>query len=928
MSDVPIDPETLQMLQYMMGQGQYADLNLPVFDQGGVDLMMGMIPTANPSGSPLTASTQANLVGDWSNLLFDQALMGMSGAQGFSPEAFDDTITYEAVDDPGVLSVMRYLSNDPDLLTSYLNGVPVDQRPIAQPQSSFEGMIASAIASGKSTQEAIAMMRQLVETQPDSPEAQALLLQMPEYPPSADNPEGGPDWRWAFDEAAKIEDDFTKVPMVGAQAAVTDADGNVIKPAGEIIVSLDDAGNPILMRKITEPSELAQKYADLGLTPPGVQYTPEDFMTPEQIQERVNYEAMGPELELIKQQWLASRPPEMGAEQLRRQGGPPAAPTDPNMEWTPARDSDIVPGGIDQANAQAADLITGGLTRGIAEAGGYLARPDEWLADASRLPAAAGDVLARGAGGVWNSLTGIFGGADQEGGTQPQPEGQPADIPSGLDLLHGGGGLGPFGYSQGLQLNPMQLMMAELLRNAFPQQEEPPPGTTIPEAPPEPAGPPPTVSMAPDTGTTSSTAPPPSTTTTTTTTLPPAPTTSVNMPSAYELFRPFGVQQWELQGEEPPDTPDAASQSMLDYLLRDTSGAAPTTTPNGMPVEWWQRMMGDVPNDQGVGPPPAPTPTSPPQSEAAPQDVENELYNRLLGDVPNDMTWTPEQDQALRDELARIFPGGTGVLTPENMGTVPPEPEPPRGDVWWGTLGMNEPPPTTTTTTVPPVTPIDIRPEDLVSPLPENEPPPRDLTPLNYAYGPTYGGMEGPNPPYEYGPTTGGMGPETPGYEWGPSLVNYMLEQMAQSQTRPVRHPEAPYGGEDYEQMLTDQQGRIRTGVGPPPSEEVMSDEYRRRHLHDNAPAGYPSRPGSGPGILLTGQSQRRAYDNAFAEWDRATDEYQRQKMAAHNYATGQALGQAMRMQAQGVTPYQQQVMARRLALSGMGMPTGYLPGY
>jgi hypothetical protein len=80
--------------------------------------------------------------------------------------------------------------------------------------------------------------------------------------------------------------------------------------------------------------------------------------------------------------------------------------------------------------------------------------------------------------------------------------------------------------------------------------------------------------------------------------------------------------------------------------------------------------------------------------------------------------------------------------------------------------------------------------------------------------------------------------------------------------------------------------------------------------------------------VLLTGQSQRGAYDKRRKEFHDAWLAYQEQKQAAHNYETGVAIGQALRMQAQGITPYIQQVMARRLALSGAGMPTGSLPGY
>ena len=42
----------------------------------------------------------------------------------------------------------------------------------------------------------------------------------------------------------------------------------------------------------------------------------------------------------------------------------------------------------------------------------------------------------------------------------------------------------------------------------------------------------------------------------------------------------------------------------------------------------------------------------------------------------------------------------------------------------------------------------------------------------------------------------------------------------------------------------------------------------------------------------------------------------------------GHALGMARAAQDAGVTPYQQQIMARRMAIMASGMPTGnYLPG-
>ena len=71
-----------------------------------------------------------------------------------------------------------------------------------------------------------------------------------------------------------------KIPQIG-NAGFTMEDGTVVSGGGEIMEEIDpNTGRPMLVRRIEEPTELMEKYAELGIPNPFEQYEPEMFMDP------------------------------------------------------------------------------------------------------------------------------------------------------------------------------------------------------------------------------------------------------------------------------------------------------------------------------------------------------------------------------------------------------------------------------------------------------------------------------------------------------------------------------------------------------------------------------------------------------------------------------------------------------------------------
>jgi hypothetical protein len=154
-------------------------------------------------------------------------------------------------------------------------------------------------------------------------------------------------------------------------------------------------------------------------------------------------------------------------------------------------------------------------------------------------------------------------------------------------------------------------------------------------------------------------------------------------------------------------------------------------------------------------------------------------------------------------------------------------------------------------------------------------------------------------------------------------------------QVRPARHPEAPYGGADFESMLNYMLEQSRAGetaaAAPAPTppttrrtEAEPSEEAERQGRE-------PVRSRWGPdtrSVLWTGQSQRKKYDRAREDFHNAYMDRFRAMQQGYGADFGAATAQVWNARKAGATPYQQQIMARRMAIMASGMPTSsYLPG-
>src|SRR5262245_48925976 len=304
-----MDPTTQLMIMAMLGQGDFASMNAPAFNVPQMQSLMGMVPTQNPSGSPLTASTQANILGDYSNLLFDPAMAAFAGTDAYSPQAFEPTTTTEIVQSPELQSIYGYLRD----------------------RESFEGRIATELMEGGTAMGAVGKIRQFMADASRNSEADLAVKNRLalELPPALDSitgqpmpvtPDGlGVNWMEAQNQARDIGEQWAGIPSIGPTGPVMDAQGNVVSEGGERMWSTDDSGAPVMINVQTKPSPLGKKFEQLGLSSPYEQYTPEDFMTPDQIALQQQYDQSQPVIDQMMQEYLNSyaRESDIGNQRVR-----------------------------------------------------------------------------------------------------------------------------------------------------------------------------------------------------------------------------------------------------------------------------------------------------------------------------------------------------------------------------------------------------------------------------------------------------------------------------------------------------------------------------------------------------------------------------------------------------------------------------------
>ena len=243
MSDISDSLIRQMLLEYLASQGASPEQAQ----------LMGMIPQTDAEGDPVSLTSMLNQTQDIADLWADPMFQGAGGVGGYSQQAFQPTVNYEMVDSPEYQQWRNYLNPNN--------------------QTSFEGMIANGLQGGDTPYSALRKIQLKVAEQPDGELAQMMAT----FFPAMDDmgmPTGEIDWVAAGQGATKIDEIRSKIPQLGG-AASYEIDGQMV-PGGEIM-EIDGQ----LVRRTEEPSELMQKFNELGLPSPFAEYTTQDFLPPD-----------------------------------------------------------------------------------------------------------------------------------------------------------------------------------------------------------------------------------------------------------------------------------------------------------------------------------------------------------------------------------------------------------------------------------------------------------------------------------------------------------------------------------------------------------------------------------------------------------------------------------------------------------------------
>ena len=809
MSDQPVDP----MIAYMLGLPPYDTGMGPVFNQAQLGGMMAYPPT------DATYSQQANLLDDYTNLMFDAPFIGQAGAQAFAPGAFDPTISQEPVDSPNFQSFTGYLRNE----------------------ATFEGAIASEIVNGGSAASAIGRLRQMYDDNPDAPELQQLVGLLEPLGPGEFDPEGRPsdafNWDTATNMALRIQDTYLTMPATERallpQVIDPSLAGQTIPTEdGELSVGVGPDGTPMIMRTTVTPSELGGKYAELGLSPPTQQYTYQDFLPQSWQTQEENYrDVIEPGVIEAMQRYQQMAPQEMGAEQLAGEGRPYIGTAEPDQgyDWNQELPANI-------ARASAASEAMAPLFRGantLMESLGATA--GEIAPDSLGNPALAATMGTNPGlallGGAADLLGGLFGRRPAEG-NEPAPTPQPGvtddQQSDGGNMLGGlwnsltgafsssGGGVTDVGAGgTQLQARPSALMGPKT------------PETALMSA-----------AMARRLLTNEEPGPPP-------------------LEDAFIE----GDELYSVQPGAQPGAPDYRAMTEA-YLA---GGGGRSVTDQGDFARW----NPDVPvtgaqvpqRSQGI---PSPGYAYGPSAPAPqPPYVYGPGYAHMGPDLGPPAPGTTLQQFPGGEDLYSVQPGG----------------------------GVTEPPPQ----------------------LPASA---QDFSPPGTA--PYYSGNQ---PDTDLMLQILGLQQRSafpPDADVGP---RYHFPYNATG-SLPISPPDADVGPRYHFPYNATGSLPIRTGEEP----RYESPEQTTRRGISGKPT--PTRPGS-ESVIWTGQSRQGAYDARRAEYIEAAREANRRKREIFGADYGSAVARTMMAREQGITPYINQMMARRMAAMAMGQPSsGYAPGY
>ena len=925
------DPMQAAQFAYMGGDPMFGDVNAPAFDMGQMQAMANMVPDYQLSGKPLTASNQTSVLNAYRSAMFDPQFMGFGGQDAFIAEAFAPQTTVTAVDSP---------------INDYLRS-----------PTSVEGLIANELLEGGTPSTALRKLRQLLADEATDPALkEQLLMELPAVRdinglPMEIAPDGtGVDWDGQVREnALRIGEEWAEMPPIGEEGPQYDKDGELISQGGTVDwVDDPTTGVPVLMRSTTTLPVQAQKYLEAGLPSPFDEYTPEDFMAPEQVAMRDEFTASEPLVQEAMARLLAVPGPsnweqegpagELAGGGEYRVGGEPSVGTGLNVGTSLA---DVVtqnPSGDTSGiwnslrNQGLWDIVTG--NEGEGQPGGGPGLNWDWGNYGQTLGTLGGNEVANAitqnpsgdTSGVWGSLarqglwdliTGNEAG-DEDGGRRGLEGG--GTFPDNASLIGGGPG------RSAMRLTPeVRALLAQ--RRADYQGDEPvPPGSSLTDLIGAPGGlpgasaaaaqPPPSIgdwltstlggADGGMSGYPSATGPPASETAPWGTTPPPPnrdqwmlnPTQGATPPAATPPPEMVGDWLTQLLGGGGPSTP-TPSPDRNQWMLNPTQGATPppVAPPPQMIGDWLTNTL-----DVGGGPPPA--------------SDDQWWLNPTQGATP--LTPGPAQSDTVGNWLTQLLGGGGGG------------PPPASDDQWWlnptqgatpsddgGTFGYPS------ATGPPQSDTAPWNPSTVGAALQYLLPGGQALDPNRG--GPPTGAIQGILPGNEQRTTA--RQPGEPAESQPRALTNAMIASIIGGN----RAPTAPAPAGSIGNWLTDTLGGgggaaptqarapIETGERPRQSESERTGEA--------VLGGTTNRTGRRVRPTRTGE-QARQYRQAFDEWDLLTDQRQQLRQQSHNFESGQAMGRAAKLRRQGVTPLSQVLMARRLVAMSAGMPSsGYLPG-
>ena len=283
----PLDPMIAALIQqYTTGTGQFAQMQSPYLDPAQQQQLYGTLPQTDEEGDPLSATQLGNLTQDYMDIAADPWSAALAGPQAYAVDAFDQTMSYNMIDDPNIRLFNTYLA-DPN---------------------SLSGRIAEGLQRGQSAETTIALLRDSIakameaegvenETEITDPALAPIIASLTPRYDQNNELVVGVNWESVGMQGRDITNTFAQRQQAGPVGAIYDDDGNVVSQGGEAVWMYDEQGQPILVEQTSKPSEASEWYTEQGLPLPTDTYEAEDFLGPEWHQAMADYVDYDPAIE-------------------------------------------------------------------------------------------------------------------------------------------------------------------------------------------------------------------------------------------------------------------------------------------------------------------------------------------------------------------------------------------------------------------------------------------------------------------------------------------------------------------------------------------------------------------------------------------------------------------------------------------------------